>query len=60
MDPPRVRTVFRARSADGMWTLDSVAAELAPSFTGDGSAAGFACEDTLSLADQTIGFGGSQ
>ena len=60
MDPPRVRTVFRADSADGMWTLDSVASALGPAFTGDGNAAGFACEDTLSLADQTIGFGGSQ
>ena len=60
MDPPRVRSVFRADSADGMWTLDSVAAAVGPAFTGDGSAAGFACEDTLSLADQTIGFGGSQ
>src|ERR1022692_4627285 len=60
MDPPRVRTVFLADSADGMWTADSVAAAFGPAFTGDGSAAGFACEDTLSLADQTIGFGGSQ
>ncbi len=60
MDPPRVRTVFRANSADSMWTLDSVAAALGPAFTGDGNAAGFACEDTLSLADQTIGFGGSR
>jgi len=60
MDPPRVRTVFRADSADSMWTLDSVAAALGPAFTGDGNAAGFACEDTLSLADQTIGFGGSR
>jgi NAD(P)-dependent dehydrogenase (short-subunit alcohol dehydrogenase family) len=59
MDPPRVRTVFRADSADGMWTLDSVASALGPAFTSDGNAAGFACEDTLSLADQTIGFGGS-
>ena len=59
MDPPKVRSVFRADSADGMWTLDSVAAALGPTFTGDGNAAGFACEDTLSLADQTIGFGDS-
>jgi len=60
MDPPKVRSVFRAGSADGMWTLDSVASALGPAFTGEGNAAGFACEDTLSLADQTIGFGGSQ
>ena len=55
-----MRAVFHADSADGMWTLDSVAAALGPAFTGDGSGAGFACEDTLSLADETIGFGGSQ
>ncbi|HEX5188462.1 MAG TPA: SDR family NAD(P)-dependent oxidoreductase [Streptosporangiaceae bacterium] len=58
MDPPRVRTVFRAPDA-GMWTLGSVAEALGPAFTGDGSAAGFACEDTLSLASETIGFGGA-
>ena len=58
MDPPRVRTVFRAADA-GMWTLESVAGALGPAFTGDGSAAGFACEDTLSLASETIGFGGA-
>jgi 3-oxoacyl-[acyl-carrier protein] reductase len=58
MDPPRVRTVFRAGDA-GMWTLESVAGALGPAFTGDGSAAGFACEDTLSLASETIGFGGA-
>ena len=60
MDPPRVRAVFRADSADGMWTPDSVASALGTAFTGDGTAAGFACEDTLALADQTIGFGGAQ
>ena len=58
LDPPRVRTVFRAADA-GMWTLDSVAGALGPAFTGDGSTAGFACEDTLSLASETIGFGGA-
>jgi NAD(P)-dependent dehydrogenase (short-subunit alcohol dehydrogenase family) len=58
LDPPRVRTVFRAADA-GMWTLDSVAGALGPAFTGDGSNAGFACEDTLSLASETIGFGGA-
>jgi NAD(P)-dependent dehydrogenase (short-subunit alcohol dehydrogenase family) len=57
MDPPRVREVFRARDGD-MWTLDSVADAIGPSFSGDGLSAGFACEDTLSLASETIGFGG--
>jgi NAD(P)-dependent dehydrogenase (short-subunit alcohol dehydrogenase family) len=60
MDPPRVRTVFRAGehgSADGMWTLDSVTQAMAPAFTGDGTEPGFYCGDTLALADQTIGFG---
>ena len=68
MDPPRVRAAFRAAdhgSADGMWTLDSVAAALGPVFGSDASAAspppaGFACEDTLTLASETIGFGGGQ
>jgi len=57
LDPPRVRAVFQADSADGMWTLDAVAAALGPAFTGDGSAAGFLCDDTLALAEGTIGFG---
>jgi hypothetical protein len=42
-----------------MWTLDSVAAALGPSFGDEATGAGFACEDTLSLAEATIGFGGS-
>jgi len=63
LDPPRMRAVFHAAehgSPDGMWTLDSVAAALGPAFAGASGpqAAGFACEDTLSLATQTIGFGG--
>ncbi len=60
MDPPKVRTVFRAAdhgSADGMWTPESVAAAMGRAFTGDGTGAGFACEDTLTLAEETIGFG---
>lgn len=57
MDPPRVRQVFRAAD-DHMWTLDSVADAIGPSFSGDGLSAGFACEDTMSLASETIGFGG--
>jgi 3-oxoacyl-[acyl-carrier protein] reductase len=59
MDPPRVREVFRARDGD-MWTLDSVADAIGTSFSGDGLSAGFACEDTLTLASETIGFGGGQ
>jgi len=62
MEPPRVRSVFYASehgSADGMWTLDAVADALAPMSAGsdDGApAVGFACEDTLPLAAETIGF----
>jgi NAD(P)-dependent dehydrogenase (short-subunit alcohol dehydrogenase family) len=60
MDPPKVRRVFLAAdhgSADGMWTPESVMAAMESAFTGDGTAAGFACEDTLALAGETIGFG---
>jgi 3-oxoacyl-[acyl-carrier protein] reductase len=68
MDPPRVRAAFRAAehgSADGMWTPDSVAAALGPAFRshaapGSPPPAGFACEDTMALASETIGFGGGQ
>jgi NAD(P)-dependent dehydrogenase (short-subunit alcohol dehydrogenase family) len=56
MNPPSVRQVFRADTADGMWTPDAVAAALGPSFTGPPGRPGFACEDTLSLAGETIGF----
>ena len=42
-------------SEDGMWTLDAVAQALAP-LAAEGSATGFACEDTLALAGETIGF----
>ena len=55
MDPPRIRATFQAAdhgSADGMWTLESVGRALA----GLSSGAGFLCEDTLSLASETIGF----
>jgi NAD(P)-dependent dehydrogenase (short-subunit alcohol dehydrogenase family) len=68
MEPPRIRaTVLAAEhgSADGMWTLESVHRALGPLFGHDGAQgpaaappAGFACEDTLSLATETIGFGG--
>jgi NAD(P)-dependent dehydrogenase (short-subunit alcohol dehydrogenase family) len=61
MEPPRIRTVFLAGehgSADGMWSLEAIDRALAPmSEAGQPPpAAGFACEDTLSLAADTIGF----
>jgi len=62
MEPPRVRSVFRASGTpDGMWTLDSVAAALGPAFGGGAfgdraPSVGFLCEDTLELATETIGF----
>jgi NAD(P)-dependent dehydrogenase (short-subunit alcohol dehydrogenase family) len=61
MEPPRVRAVFLAGeqgSADGMWSLAAISRALGPmSEAGQQPpTAGFACEDTLSLADQTIGF----
>ncbi len=61
MEPPRVRAVFLASehgSADGMWSLGAISRALGPMSEADPqpSSAGFACEDTLSLADQTIGF----
>jgi 3-oxoacyl-[acyl-carrier protein] reductase len=65
MEPPRIRaTVLAAEhgSADGMWTLESVHHALGPLFAagtpGTAPPAGFACEDTLGLATETIGFGG--
>ncbi len=68
MEPPRIRATFQAAehgSADGMWSLDAVHAALGPAFSGAGAAetdgagpppAGFACEDTIALASETIGF----
>jgi 3-oxoacyl-[acyl-carrier protein] reductase len=70
LEPPRIRATFTAAdygSPDGMWTLDSIASALGPAFADDASAAearaagavppaGFACEDTLALASETIGF----
>jgi len=62
MAPPRIRATFQAAehgSADGMWTLDAVHAALGPAFGAspeDGPAPGFACEDTIALASETIGF----
>jgi 3-oxoacyl-[acyl-carrier protein] reductase len=60
MAPPTVRTVFRAAEhGSPVWTPDSIAAALAPAFAAPAQEAGFFCGDTLSLADETIGFGGS-
>jgi NAD(P)-dependent dehydrogenase (short-subunit alcohol dehydrogenase family) len=70
MDPPRIRATVLAAdhgSADGMWTLDSVHRALVPVFGAESAegppggppSAGFACEDTLALATETIGFGAS-
>jgi NAD(P)-dependent dehydrogenase (short-subunit alcohol dehydrogenase family) len=66
MEPPRIRAAVRAaehRSPDGMWTLEAVHRALGPLFAGGGGEAagaappaGFACEDTLALAGETIGF----
>jgi 3-oxoacyl-[acyl-carrier protein] reductase len=58
MEPPRIRAVFHAAdhgSPDGMWTLDAVGEALDGAFAGT-PGAGFACEDTLALASETIGF----
>ncbi len=59
MEPPRIRATFLAAahgSADGMWTLESVHGALGPMFAAAPPSAGFACEDTLALATETIGF----
>jgi NAD(P)-dependent dehydrogenase (short-subunit alcohol dehydrogenase family) len=58
MAPPAIRATFRADehgSPDGMWTPDAIASALAGFATGP-SGAGFACEDTMTLATETIGF----
>jgi NAD(P)-dependent dehydrogenase (short-subunit alcohol dehydrogenase family) len=62
LEPPRIRAAFLAAdhgSADGMWTLESVHRALASMYPGQDSgppAAGFASEDTMALAAETIGF----
>lgn len=63
MAPPSVRAVARASehgSPDGMWTLESIAQAFGPLFGGAESGdeppgAGFACDETAALADETIG-----
>jgi NAD(P)-dependent dehydrogenase (short-subunit alcohol dehydrogenase family) len=58
MAPPTIKATFRADehgSPDGMWTLDAVAGALAGFETGP-PGAGFACEVTMGLASETIGF----
>ncbi len=62
MAPPRISTTFLASehgSADGMWSLSAIASALEGFETG-ASGAGFACDDTLTLASETIGFGAGQ
>ncbi len=56
MEPPTIRAAFHADSPDGMWTLESVYAALSPAFGDRAPAVGFLCEDTLTLATETIGF----
>jgi 3-oxoacyl-[acyl-carrier protein] reductase len=58
MAAPSIRATVHAAdhgSADGMWTVESIQRALDPVF-GAGSP-GFACEQTLALAAETIGFG---
>ncbi|HEX6524639.1 MAG TPA: SDR family NAD(P)-dependent oxidoreductase [Streptosporangiaceae bacterium] len=60
LNPPRIREVFHADSADGMWTLESVERAFGPAFPvggpGPAKRPGYACEETMSLAEETIGF----
>jgi 3-oxoacyl-[acyl-carrier protein] reductase len=56
MAPPTVRAVFRSDSADGMWTVESVERALSGAFDTLAETPGFACEETMALADETIGF----
>lgn len=56
--PPAIRVTFRAEehgSPDGMWTPAAIASALAGFETGP-PGAGFACEATMALATETIGF----
>ncbi len=60
LNPPSIREVFHADSADGMWTLESVERAFGPAFPLDGPTPakrpGYACEETMALAEETIGF----
>jgi 3-oxoacyl-[acyl-carrier protein] reductase len=64
MEPPRIRATFLAAdhgSPDGMWTLEAVHRALAPMSALAAAAdeeppPGFACEATMALAAETIGF----
>jgi NAD(P)-dependent dehydrogenase (short-subunit alcohol dehydrogenase family) len=59
LEPPTIRATFQAAehgSADGMWTLESVHRALGPVFPAGTASPGFACEETLALASETIGF----
>jgi 3-oxoacyl-[acyl-carrier protein] reductase len=58
MAAPSVKAVARASengSPDGMWTLDSVAKAIGPLFGEEPAGAGFACDETANLADETLG-----
>ena len=56
LNPPSIRTVFRADTPDGMWTLPAVQEALAGAFnSGSPDSPGFACTETMSLASETIG-----
>lgn len=54
MAPPTVRASYRA-AGDGVWTPDALHEVLGPMFTEDPPRPGFVCNDTLSLADSTLG-----
>jgi NAD(P)-dependent dehydrogenase (short-subunit alcohol dehydrogenase family) len=57
LNPPSIRTVFRAATPDGMWTLASIHEALDPEFAGHSpDSPGFACMETMTLAAETIGF----
>ncbi|BBH67482.1 3-oxoacyl-ACP reductase [Actinoplanes sp. OR16] len=56
LGPPTVRAAFHA--ATGVWTPHELEAALSTIFTEDPPRPGFLCEETLPLADKTIGFEG--
>jgi len=57
LNPPSIRTVFRADTPDGMWTLPAVHDALTPDFiTHSPDTPGFATLETMSLSTETIGF----